>query len=104
MSNTPIVTESDFEAEVLQSEQPVLVDFYADWCGPCRALAPLIDEIAEESSDAKVVKVNVDENPQLASQFSVMSIPTLIVFRDGEVAQRHQGLADKKQIGRLLAG
>src|SRR5438876_12092677 len=80
------VTEQTFESEVLGSEQPVLVDFWAEWCGPCHAIAPVLDQIAEERSDLKVVKLNIDEQPAIAQRYGVMSIPTLILFDDGEPA------------------
>ena len=85
------ITKENFEAEVLKSAQPVLLDFWAAWCGPCRMLSPIVDEVAEERTDVKVGKVNVDEQPELASQFGVMSIPTLLVFRDGKLVNRGCG-------------
>jgi len=78
------VTEQDFEQQVLQSDQLVLVDFWAEWCGPCHAIAPVLDEIAQERSELKVVKLNIDEQPAVAQRYGVMSIPTLILFKDGE--------------------
>src|SRR5256886_4125927 len=78
------VTEKDFEQEVLQSEQAVLVDFWAEWCGPCHAIAPVLDQIAAERDDLRVVKLNIDEEPSVAQRYGVMSIPTLILFKDGE--------------------
>jgi thioredoxin 1 len=94
--------EKTFRKEVLQSEVPVLVDFYADWCGPCRALGPVLEELARETPDAKIVKVNVDNSPQLAGQYGVSSIPNLIVFKDGRVASQQAGLASKQQLKALL--
>jgi thioredoxin 1 len=94
--------ELSFRSEVLQSRVPVLVDFYADWCGPCRALGPILEELAEETKDAKIVKVNVDESPQLASQYGVSSIPSLLVFKDGRIVARQTGLAGKQQLKALL--
>ena len=90
-----VITKENFESEVLKSDKPVLVDFWAAWCGPCKMLSPVIDEIAEERSDIKVGKVNVDEQPELASQFAVMSIPTLIVFKNGEIANKAIGVQPK---------
>lgn len=79
-----VITKENFEAEVLKSDKPVLIDFWASWCGPCRMLSPLVDEIAEENSAIKVGKVNVDEQPELAQKFDVMSIPMLVAFKDGK--------------------
>jgi thioredoxin 1 len=96
-------TTDDFQEKVLRSSVPVLVDFYADWCPPCRALAPVLEQFARETADAKVVKVNVDENPDLAARYQISSIPSLLVFRNGQPAGRHTGLASKGKLGQLLA-
>ena len=96
------ITKENFEAEVLKSAQPVLLDFWAAWCGPCRMLSPIVDEVAEERTDVKVGKVNVDEQPELASQFGVMSIPTLLVFRDGKLVNRAVGARPKAGVLELL--
>ena len=90
------ITKDNFEQEVLKSDVPVLVDFWATWCGPCRALGPVLEEIASETSSVKIVKVNVDEQPELASQFRIMSIPTMILFKSGEVADKTVGLLPKE--------
>jgi thioredoxin 1 len=82
------VTDTNFQAEVLESDKPVLVDFWAPWCGPCRIVAPHLEELAGEREDLRIVKLNVDENPQVSSQFNVMSIPTLMLFKHGQVAHQ----------------
>ncbi len=92
------ITDTNFESEVLSSEQPVLIDFWASWCGPCRMLSPVIDNIADEVSDIKIGKVNVDEQPELARQFGVMSIPTLVVMKNGQVTQQSVGVQPKEAI------
>jgi thioredoxin len=93
------VTDTSFQAEVLESDTPVLVDFWAPWCGPCRVIAPSLEEIADEQADAlRVVKVNVDENQQTAAQFGILAIPTLLLFRDGAEAKRIQGALPKKRL------
>ncbi len=96
------ITNSNFESEVIKSEQPVIVDFWATWCGPCRMQSPIVDELAEELSDVKVGKVNVDEESELARRFRVMSIPTIIVFKDGEEYKKAIGLQSKEQLLDML--
>jgi len=92
------VNDSTFEQEVLKSNIPVLVDFYADWCGPCKMLSPTVDEVANENDDVKVVKVNVDESQEVAIKYQVMSIPTLVVIKNGNEVNRSVGLIDKEEI------
>jgi thioredoxin 1 len=94
--------EATFTQQVLQSNVPVLVDFYADWCGPCKMLAPTLDELARETTGARIVKVNVDQNPQLAAQYGISSIPSLLVFKNGEIAGQHTGLASKSRLKAML--
>ena len=96
------ITGLNFEQEVMHSDKPVLLDFYADWCGPCRMVGPIIEQIAAERSDVKVGKINVDEQPELAARFGVMSIPTLVVIRDGRVANKAMGAKPKAQILAML--
>jgi len=92
------VNKNNFEQEVMQSEKPVLLDFWAPWCGPCRMVVPIVEQIAEENPDIKVVKVNVDENPELASRVRVMTIPSLFVIKNGEVVSHSVGAKPKNQI------
>ncbi|MGN1404923.1 MAG: thioredoxin [Erysipelotrichaceae bacterium] len=92
----------NFEYEVMKSDKPVLVDFYADWCGPCRMLGPVIEEIANQRNDIKVCKLNVDENPELAQAFRVMSIPTLMIVNNGKIAKTSSGFRPKEEIERML--
>ena len=96
------VNEENFEREVLQSDKTVLVDFYADWCGPCKMLSPIVDEVANEVSDVKVCKVNIDEARNLAIKFDIMSIPTLLVFKNGNVVNSSLGLVSKAKIMDLI--
>ena len=93
-----LANKNNFQEEVLNSDKPVLVDFWAPWCGPCRMVLPIIEEIAEENEDIKVVKINVDEDPELANQFGVMTIPTLYVFKNGQAVNHRSGAMPKEQI------
>jgi thioredoxin 1 len=97
-----VVTEQTFEQEVLGSEQPVLVDFWAEWCGPCHAIAPVLDQIAAERDELKVVKLNIDEQPAVAQRYGVMSIPTLILFKDGEPVAAAVGAMPKSMLEQRL--
>ncbi len=97
------VSTSTFDQHVLGSEVPVLVDFYADWCGPCKALAPTLEQVAAENPQARVVKVNIDDSPELAARYGVKSVPRLLVFKDGQIAARKNGVASKAALNALLA-
>lgn len=96
------VTSSNFEGEVLKSEKTVLIDFYADWCGPCKMISPIVEAVAKENKDIKVVKVNVDDAQDLAIKYEVMSIPTLVVIKNGQEINRLIGLADKTEILNMI--
>lgn len=96
------INQTNFQNEVMDSDKPVLLDFWAPWCGPCRMVVPIVEEIAGERSDIKVGKVNVDEQPELARQFGVMSIPTLVVMRNGKVVRQAIGAQPKRQILDML--
>ena len=97
------ITKENFESEVLKSEKPVLLDFFASWCGPCRMVGPIIDEIAAEHPEYKVVKINVDEEPELAGEFQVVSIPTLVVMKKGKIVHQSAGARPKNQILAMMA-
>ena len=101
--NLTEVTDNNFQAEVLESEIPVLVDFWAPWCGPCRIIAPSLEELNDEIDNLRVVKLNVDDNQQTAAQYDVMSIPTLIVFKNGQPAKKIIGAMPKKRLEAELA-
>ena len=96
------INKENFQAEVMRSDRPVLLDFWAPWCGPCRMVAPIIEEVAEERADIKVGKVNVDEQPELAGAFGVMSIPTLVVMKNGRIANQAMGARPKAAILSML--
>ena len=96
------ITKDNFQAEVLEAKETVLVDFWASWCGPCKMIGPIIDQIADERSDVKVCKINVDDEQELAVQFKVMSIPTLMVFKDGKVVNQSLGAKPKDAILAML--
>jgi thioredoxin 1 len=101
--HTKKVNENDFEQVVLQSEKPVLVDFWAEWCGPCRALAPIVESVAEEYAESlRVVKLNVDEGPTVAQRYGIRGIPTLILFWKGEEKERIVGVVDQSEISRII--
>ena len=97
-----VITKENFEQEVLKSDKPVLVDFWAGWCGPCKMISPVVDQIAEENPDIKVGKIDVDAEAELAIKFNVMSIPTLILFKDGKVVNQSVGVIPKQAILNLV--
>ena len=101
-AHTKTVTDATFASDVLQSDKPVLVDFWAEWCGPCHAIAPVLDQIAEERDDLTIVKLNIDEQPAVAQRYGVMSIPTLILFKDGEPAAAAVGAMPKSMLEQKL--
>ncbi|MDA0173499.1 thioredoxin [Solirubrobacter taibaiensis] len=98
MADITNVSDTNFQAEVLENEQPVLVDFWAPWCGPCRMVAPALEQIASERDDLRIVKLNTDENQQTAIQYQVLAIPTMILFKNGQEVKRIQGAKPKKAI------
>ncbi|MGN0522360.1 MAG: thioredoxin [Eubacterium sp.] len=96
------ITAENFENEVIKSDKPVLLDFWAQWCGPCRMMSPIVDEFAEENENIKVGKVNVDEQKELALRFEIMSIPTLLVFKEGKMVNKSAGLISKAEISAMF--
>ena len=99
------VSDADFDSQVLKSAEPVVVDFWAEWCGPCRMIAPALEEIAHSlGPKVKIVKLNVDENPNTAAKYGIMSIPTLMLFKNGEIASRQVGAAPKQKLHQWISG
>ncbi|MBP8599104.1 MAG: thioredoxin [Selenomonas sp.] len=99
---TTVITKENFQSEVLDAQGTVLIDFWADWCGPCRMLSPIVDEVAAQRSDVKVGKIDIDAQPELANQYGVMSIPTLLVFKNGQKVGESVGLIPKENVEALL--
>lgn len=99
-----VITEDNFEAEVLQADKPVLVDFWATWCGPCQRLSPLVEQVAQENDNIKVCKIDTDECPDIAQKYGIMSIPTLMVFKEGDVTATNVGVIPKEKILALVNG
>lgn len=104
MSKVIEITTENFETEVLNSEKPVFVDFWAEWCGPCKMVSPIIDQIADEVSSVKIGKVNVDEQPTLASNYGIMSIPTMLLFKNGQIANKSVGAKSKAELMDIITG
>ena len=105
MSKEKTLTDSNFQVEVLQSAQPVLVDFWAEWCGPCRLVGPILEELAPAyAGKLKIGKLNVDENPDTAAKYGIMSIPTLLMFKNGEISSRQVGAAPKQKLHQWISG
>ena len=98
MSNVKNITDSDFESEVLKSDNPVLIDFWAEWCGPCKVLGPVIDEVSSEISEVKFTKLNIDENPETAPKYGIRGIPTIMIFKNGELAATNVGVMSKSEL------
>ena len=98
MSNVKNITDSDFESEVLKSDNPVLIDFWAEWCGPCKVLGPVIDEVSSEISEVKFTKLNIDENPETAPKYGIRGIPTMLMFKDGELKSTKVGATTKSNL------